>query len=82
MDTNNFLIRTKAYFIKLMARAAKSSTMWVALFWMLVQTLAENITLFSAVVADKHYPFVVVATIALSRMRGLMADIKKAGGSK
>lgn len=64
------------YWAGLRASIIKSWTMRTVLFWTLVQALAENVNLFSAVVDSKHFPFLVAGTIALSRLKGLSADVK------
>jgi membrane protein YqaA with SNARE-associated domain len=53
------------------AEAKKSATIWVALFWSVITAAAENITLLSGVVSAKWYPFIVILTIAIARMRTL-----------
>lgn len=49
----------------------KSATIWTALFWSIVTVAAENVALLSGVVSAKWYPFIVIGTMALARMRSM-----------
>ncbi len=54
-----------------LANARKSATLWTGLFWSVVTVAAENVALLSGVVNAKYYPFVVIGTMALARMRNM-----------
>lgn len=64
------------YWARLRLKMAESWTLRTVLFWTLVQALAENVWLFESVVDSRYYPFIVTGTIALSRLKGLSADVK------
>ena len=57
---------------KIWAEAKKSATIWTGLFWSVVTVAAENIAILSGVVSAKWYPFIVIGTMALARMRTLV----------
>jgi hypothetical protein len=52
-------------------KARKSATIWTGLFWSVVTVAAENVAMLSGVVSAKWYPFIVIGTMALARMRSL-----------
>jgi hypothetical protein len=69
--------RYKGYWRDLVLAVNRSRTMVVAMFWVIVTTASEHITSLSGVVDNKYYPYIMMGTIALARMKGLSKDIKQ-----
>ena len=68
--------RYKGYWRDLVAAANRSRVIVLAIFWTIVTTAGEHITSLSGVVDSKYYPYIMMGTIALARMRGLSKDLK------
>lgn len=67
----------KGYWTDLLVAIKRSQTMFMAIFWVIVTTGAEHISSLSGVIDNKYYPYVMMGTIALARMKGLSTEVKK-----
>jgi predicted phosphatase len=66
----------KEYMRDLVKKAKKSATILVSGFWVMVATAAENIDSLRDAVDTKYFFYIMMATIALARLRGLSKDVK------